>query len=133
MRKIAYSLGGVAMLPVVLFLLPAEKQAVLRELGQRVTDSDAVQCLDYERKSLKDPDSAQLLTSSKGVWSPDSVGIVYKARNSYGAFVQKDAACEIKSGQVAVAETEYRRAMDRINAQANALDEKLSRLKGDER
>src|SRR5262245_34150926 len=93
MKKIALWTGGaVAAIAVVLLVMPTDRLYRLQELGQRMTNGDAVACLDYERESLKDPGSARLLSSSPGK-DERYIRIRYKARNGYGAYGSSEAVC----------------------------------------
>lgn len=83
----------------VFLLTPQEKIENGRETWRRLVNNPAQACLDYERKFLKDPDSAKLLESRSEKES--GVIIKYKAKNSYGAYTVGDEKyCYVSSGVV---------------------------------
>ena len=107
---------------VVFLLTPQEKVDRGHESWLRLRNDAGQACLDYERQHLKDPDSAQLTTVSKG--QDSSVTIAYKAKNSYGAFGQSEAVCVIEaSGKVSDFRTGMRRESIRMEAKTKLLVE----------
>lgn len=85
-------------LPVIWLFTPAEKLEQLQVSWNRLWNDPGTACLDFYRPTLKDPDSAKLVSTSKK--SENTYDIKYKAKNSYGAYVVGDTTCKFASGQV---------------------------------
>lgn len=104
--------GGLTLLVlVVILLMPKERADQISNSLQRLSGDSGIICLDYHRKSLKDPDSASLIGASKsGSEYLPEVQITYKAKNSYGAFITLEAGCSLnEKGQVNAQLTELKR------------------------
>ena len=112
--------AGAFALAVLFFLLPEEKQAALREGWQRVSNRTAIDCLDYERTKLKDPDSARLVGTFP-VPADDStltkIGITYKAKNGYGAYSQGEVKCVVSQGMFNPDLTDMERATEALTVE----------------
>ena len=98
---------SIAVLLVVYLVTPQDKIDGWQVSWLRVTGSPGIACLDYQRKQLKDPDSAKLTST---VTKDGNTTIRYKAANSYGAFVSGEAQCDVSYGVVNVELTEMQRA-----------------------
>lgn len=90
--------AAVAGLIGIYLAIPPERLESLKEDWRRFTGDRGQICLDYERPKLKDPLSARVL-SVQNVGDSD-VEITYLAKNSYGAYGQRTALCNIHDGKV---------------------------------
>lgn len=134
MRKMIYGASAVAgVLLVVYLVMPAERAEGVHETFMRLTDSDAVGCLDYERQSLKDPDSARIISVASGSKS-DEIKIRYKAKNGYGAYGTTEVFCArglSSSGldhDLAVTHTEIMRETLRLEQESAQLQHHITCL-----
>ena len=109
---------SIAVLLVVYLVTPQDKIDGWQVSWLRVTGSPGIACLDYQRKQLKDPDSAKLTST---VTKDGTTTIRYKAANSYGAFVSADAQCTVLYGAVNVELTEMQRANTISAARSNEM------------
>lgn len=80
---------------LVFLLIPEERLDKISNYIKRSTGDMGTICLDYFRKNLKDPDSAKLIDSAIVKNGPSLLDVVisYKAKNSYGAYVNSEAKC----------------------------------------
>ena len=97
-RKPLMIAGAACALAALWFVAPEQSTNAASEAFRRANKNAGVLCLDYERKSLKDPESARLLSQSSTGDGP--VTIEYKAKNSYGAYGRREAQCYISGGVV---------------------------------
>jgi uncharacterized membrane protein YgaE (UPF0421/DUF939 family) len=101
-KKAIAVIGGIFTVAIVVALImPQDKIDQISETYKRLVGDAGIICLDYKRKSLKDPDSAKLTdTSIENKATYVITNITYKAKNSYGAFVSSKAECFIVNGAV---------------------------------
>lgn len=108
----------------VFLLMPQEKLDGMKESWLRVKNDPGQACLDFERRGLKDPDSARLLSTSEGERSV--VMITYKAKNSYGAFDKSEAACSTDpDGKVSEEHTKLVRMRIRLTAEIKLSEARI--------
>lgn len=110
----------------VFLLMPQEKLDGMKESWLRVKSDPGQACLDFERRDLKDPDSARLLNTLKRQGS--DVTITYKAKNSYGAFGQAEVVCSVDDGKVNEFGTKLVREHIRLDASIKQMDENIKCL-----
>lgn len=96
-KYIKITATSVAAVGLILILIPQERIDALRTSWARLTGDPVQICLDYEKSSLKDPDSAVLLGAK--VNGP-IVYIDYKAKNSYGAYIKSKTVCGVLDGKI---------------------------------
>lgn len=105
---------------------PQEKIDRVGESWLRFKKDPGQACLDYERRQLKDPDSARLLGAST---NDGKTTIKYKAKNGYGAYGQTEALCWFSSyGDISEELTEIAREDVRLVASNKRLDAKIACL-----
>jgi hypothetical protein len=120
--------GGILLALIVALVMPKERADQISESVKRISGDPGIACLDYQRKTLKDPESARLIRSSTSGSSPLlEVHITYRATNSYGAFVTSDTNCTMNSsGEVDERLTDLKKASA---AYTQDLDSKIACLK----
>ena len=124
MRTALCWIGGAIFLSIVLYLVtPQDKLDRGHESWLRLTGSPDIACLDYERRRLKDPDSAKLISA---ISEHGTTTIRYRATNSYGAFISAEAQCATEDGKVNLERTqvvrENTRLEDRIGEATRQLE-----------
>lgn len=96
-RKFAVIAAGLCLLMVIVALLmPKDRADQLSDSILRLSGNSGMACLDFHRKSLKDPESARLTSSTlTGDINYPEVTINYRAQNSYGAYIAAEAHCTL--------------------------------------
>lgn len=125
MKSIKIGGAALAFLFVLVVLTPQEKLDRLGLALSRANGNPGTLCLDYQRRYLKDPISAELLEQSGKKESETSieVNIKYRAKNSYGAYQTSTAICVITNGEINETSTEVTRTIHKLKEEISALDE----------
>lgn len=123
MTLVKWVSGIIAAIVAVFLLMPQERLDGIKESWRRLTGDPGQACLDFERRNLKDAESARLLTASRDK-ALHHVTINYKAKNSYGAFVESEVVCWVDDtdGKVNENLTGLVRKTIRSEAQIKLLD-----------
>lgn len=104
---------------VTWLLIPADKLFQVSEVLGRLRGDPGVLCMDYERLSLNDPDSAKLRIVSQ--LEDGGTTIEYSAKNSYGGYVSARAICSIRNGKVDALSTSMARTTANLRGHAECL------------
>lgn len=95
-------------------------------------NQDEQECLNSERLNFKDPDVLFVANLGNRDWnlSPNTYWVRYKAKNSYGAYMQGSMLCKLDSNKKWVRDvsTEYLIA---LSISLSLLDEDLEKLRKD--
>lgn len=117
--------AGVAATVVALFfLMPQERVDGIAETWRRAKGDPGQACLDFERRSLKDPDSARL-TMVSAVAGP-LVTIEYRAKNTFGAYDQAAVVCAVDAkGNLNESDTRIARLKATLDRTTQHMDEAI--------
>ena len=100
----------------VVLLMPVETKLSLAQTWRQLRQEPGQMCFDYIKQSLKDPHSA-LLDSAWTNPQTSDVTIIYKAKNSYGAYTRGEAQCVVKSGAVDERLTQLLKESERLRTE----------------
>lgn len=131
LKKSITMTGGLILLAlIVVLLMPKERADQISESMRRLVGDSGIVCLDYHRKSLKDPESAKLIWSSKTAAKDfPEVKITYKAQNSFGAYITSESGCTLNSdGSVNESLTSGEQLVTRAMEKEKRLKEELECL-----
>lgn len=98
-------LAGLTVVVGAVFLLaPEDRINGLSESAKSAFGHEGLACLNYHRKSLKDPESARLLSTTVEIEEDKDkekqIAIKYKAKNSYGGSGETESICWFRDGVV---------------------------------
>lgn len=121
-RNAVRMVGGTAGLLTLFFMFaPEDRTNAVQELARGVFDPNAQKCLDYVRRSLKDPDSARLVDSKTDGLYPQKVFIHYKAKNGMGAYGTESISCEVNGDNVKETST-HAETMEYLNKRLEIIN-----------
>ena len=127
MKSARWVAGAAVAVVAMYFLMSQERLDGVTDTLRRAKGDSGQACLDFERRKLKDPESARLLAASTG---DNSVTITYKAKNSYGAFGQTSSVCVVDaSGRVSEPGTRTARMKAVVDQNNLRMDDAIACLK----
>lgn len=109
-----------ALVAVGWLFLPEERLTKLMSVIAKARSEPGELCLDYERRSLDDPDAAKLRSASE-THGGRTVNITYSAKNAYGAYVSAEATCELIDGKIDSFSTQGTRLRSEMDKHLNCL------------
>lgn len=112
---------------VVYLVMPQERIDRTHESWLRLTGDPGQACLDFERRVLKDADSARLLTVT--AVKDSMVTITYRAKNGYGAYDQSTAVCSVDGrGEINESNTRIARLKSAVDRNSQRMDDAIACL-----
>jgi len=99
LRIFGWFMAGAVVLAVLFVMFaPDHRVEGVKATWRRTTGDNGQICIDAWANTLKDPQSAQLVSTTP--LGDDKIIVQYRAKNDYGAYKQGFFDCPLKNGEV---------------------------------